>query len=282
MRFVDLTKFEPSSEWKERAQRAQQEVAVLDNDERSRVIKNRHQIWGELKPCLEKLAHKKCWYCEARQERSDMLIDHFRPKSRVNKKDCEDHHGYWWLAFDWRNFRYSCTYCNSLRRDTATDRTGGKADRFPLRDEAKRCRTPTDLLSEEQSVLLDPTVRTDPGLLWFDEDGSAHPKYLENTAPWPHRRAKESIDIYHLNHSDLKEARQRVCNACRRRVGEGDEAWKEARQGSSRAEEKFQKAFEDLEELMAEDAEYSAAARATVMGLRSADRPWLDTVLTGI
>ncbi len=211
-----------------------------------------------------------------------MLIDHFRPKNRVGEEGCEGHPGYWWLAFDRKNFRYSCTFCNSRRRDSETDRAGGKADRFPLRDEAKRCGTPTDLLSEEQPVLLDPTVRTDPGLLWFDEDGSAHPKYLENAAPWPYRRARESIYLYHLNHSDLKEARQRVCNACRRRVGEGDEAWKEARQGSSRAEEKFQKAFEDLEELMAEKAEFSAAARATVMGLRSADRPWLDTVLTGI
>ena len=63
----------------------------------------------------------------------------------------------------------------AVRRDDETDMTGGKADRFPLRDEAKRCWTPADLLSEEQPVLLDPTVRTDPGLLWFDEDGSARP-----------------------------------------------------------------------------------------------------------
>ena len=282
MRFVDLTKLELPSGWEERAQEARREIAALDNDERSRAINNRRRIWRELKPCLGKLTQKKCWYCEARQERSDMLIDHFRPKNRVGEEGCEGHPGYWWLAFNRKNFRYSCTYCNGLRRDDETDMTGGKADRFPLRDEAKRCWTPADLLSEEQPVLLDPTVRTDPGLLWFDEDGSAHPKYLESGAPWPYRRARESIDIYHLNHSDLREARQTVCNTCRRKVVEGDEAWKEASQGSSRAEEEFQKAFEDLEELMAEKAEFSAAARATVMGLRSAGRPWLDTVLTGI
>lgn len=282
MRFVDLTKLELPSGWEERAREAQREIAALDNGERSRAINDRHRIWGDLKPCLGKLTQKKCWYCEAIQERSDMLIDHFRPKNSVGEEGCEGHPGYWWLAFDRKNFRYSCTFCNSRRRDAATDTTGGKADRFPLRDEAKRCRTPDDPLSEEQSVLLDPTVRTDPGLLWFDEDGLAHPKYLENTAPWPYRRAKESIDIYHLNHSNLKDARLIVCNRCRRKVGEGDAAWEDFSQGSTRAEEQFKRAVEDLEELMDENAEYSAAARATVMGLRSVDRPWLDTVLTGI
>ena len=284
MRFVDLTKLELPPGWEERAQRALQEVSDLDDDNRASVISRRKAIWTVLRPELGKLSDKKCWYCEVKvkPERSDVPIDHFRPKNRVNKKDCEGHPGYWWLAFDWKNFRYSCTHCNSSHHDTTTDMTGGKADRFPLRDEAKRCRTPADLLSEEQPVLLDPTVITDPGLLWFDDDGSAHPKYLKSTAPWPYRRARESIDIYHLNHSNLKEARQIVCNKCRRKVVEGDEAWKDLSKGSIRAEEQFKKAVEDLGEFMDENAEYSAAARATVMGLRSADRPWLDTVLTSI
>ena len=279
MRFVDLMKLELSPEWKERAQQARQEVARFDSDRRSSAVNRRSAIWTGLRLELERLSNKKCWYCEARQERSDMPIDHFRPKNRVGEEGCEEHPGYWWLAFDWKNFRYSCTYCNSRRRDAETDITGGKAGRFPLRVEAKRCWEPDDLLSEEQPVLLDPTVITDPGLLWFNDDGLARPTHSERHASWLHRRARESIDIYHLNHSDLKEARQTVCNICRRKVQEGDEAWTEYRRGSTRAEEQFKKAVEDLEELMAENAEYSAAARATVMGLRSVDRPWLDTVL---
>ena len=282
MRFVDLTKLELPPGWEERAQRVLQEVSYLDDSNRASEINRRSTIWTALRSELAELSNRKCWYCEARQERSDMPIDHFRPKNRVGEEGCENHPGYWWLAFEWENFRYSCTYCNSRRRDVKTETTGGKADRFPLRDEANRCWTPDDLLSEEQPVLLDPTVRTDPGLLWFDEDGSAHPKHSESNATWPYRRARESIDIYHLNHSDLKEARQIVCNTCRRKVGEGDAAWEDFSQGSTRAEEQFKKAVEDLGELMDENAEYSAAARATVMGLRGADRPWLDTVLTGI
>ena len=282
MRFVDLAKLELPSRWEERAQQARQEITDLDDDNRAPAINRRSAMWTALRSELEKLSNNKCWYCEVRQERSDMPIDHFRPKNRVGEEGCENHPGYWWLAFNWKNFRYSCTYCNSPRRDAETGTTGGKADRFPLRDEAKRCWTPDDSLSEEQPVLLDPTIRTDPGLLWFDEDGSAHPTYLKSDAPWLYRRARESINIYHLNHSDLKEFRQRVRNKCRRKVGEGDEAWKEFSRGLPRAEEQFKKAVEDLEELIAENAECSAAARAIVMGLRTADRPWLDTVLTGI
>ncbi len=207
-----------------------------------------------------------------------MQVDHFRPKNRVSEEDCGNHHGYWWLAFDWRNFRFCCTYCNSRREDLTTGTMGGKADRFPLRDETKRCRTPEDLISDEQPVLLDSTVRADPALLWFDEDGTARPNTNDEKS-WPYRRAKESIEIYHLNHTGLKEARLEVSRDCQRMVGEGDEAWKEYSQGSPVAEEKFKQAVEFLGERLTDNAEYSAAARSTVMGLRSGDRPWLDTLL---
>ncbi len=279
MRFVDLTKLELPSGWEERAQQAQREIAALDHDERSRAINNHHRIWGELKPCLEKLAHKKCWYCESKQIRSDKDIDHFRPKNSVDEKDSSDHPGYWWLAFDWGNFRYSCTYCNRQRTDSGT--TGGKGSRFPLHDETKRCRTPQDLLSDEQPVLLDPTEETDPGLLWFDNDGIARPTSRDSDS-WLHRRAKESIEIYHLNHVDLKEVRQSICYDCTQMVGDGDEAWKEYEQGSLVAQTKFRRTLRDLKKRLAYDAEYSAAARSTVMSLRNRDRPWLEALLVGI
>ena len=281
MRFVDLTKLELPSGWEERAQEAQREIAALDNDERSSAINNHRQIWGELKPCLEKLAHKKCWYCESKQVRSDKDIDHFRPKNRVDEKGCENHPGYWWLAFDWENFRYSCTYCNRLRTDSNTGTTRGKGNRFPLHDEAKRCWTPQALLSDEQPVLLDPAEEADPGLLWFDEDGTARPT-SRDSASWLYRRAKESIEIYHLNHTDLKEVRQSVCKDCTQMVEDGDEVWREYEQGSLVAQTKFRKTLEDLKKRLASNAEYSAAARATVMGLRGENHPWLDALLAGI
>ena len=281
MRFVDLMKLEFPPEWKARAQQAQQEVASLNKNRRAAAINNRRQIWTDLKPYLEKLAHKKCWYCESKQIRSDKDIDHFRPKNRVDEKDSKNHPGYWWLAFDWRNFRYSCTHCNRPRMDSTSGTTGGKGSRFPLHDETKRCRTPQDLLSDEQPVLLDPTEEADPGFLWFDKDGTARPT-SKDPASWLYQRAKESIEIYHLNHTDLKEVRQSVCSDCTQIVRNGDDVLREYERGSLVAQTKFRETLKDLKKRLASNAEYSAAARATVMGLRGENHPWLDALLAGI
>jgi hypothetical protein len=279
MRHIDLGKVQRPPGWDERAQCATLEVSALTDGARHEAINNRRDVWTELKPYMEDVSAKKCWYCESREVRSDKHVDHFRPKNRVGEVGCEGHSGYWWLAFDRKNFRYSCTFCNSRREDRDTGCIGGKGNRFPLRDETRRCRQPNQALSDEQPVLLDPTVEADPGLLWLDEDGMARPSYPEEAAPWPHMRARESIAIYHLNHTDLKEARLAVCNECKRIVNDGDEAWREYIQGAAVAQDRFAKVVTHLKELLGYRAEYSATARCTVMGLRSSDRPWLDSVL---
>jgi hypothetical protein len=127
--------------------------------------------------------------------RSDNAVDHYRPKSRV--AECPKHPGYWWLAFDWTNYRFSCTFCNSLRRDDQTESLGGKKDRFPLRDESRRAFGPDDTLDDEEPVLLDPTWFGDPPILWFDEDGRAteNPS-VASEGSFPHARATVSIEAY--------------------------------------------------------------------------------------
>jgi uncharacterized protein (TIGR02646 family) len=279
MRHVDLNSVQRPPGWDERAQRASQDVNGLPDAERHGAIKERRAIWSDLKLSLEQVSAKKCWYCESREVRSDKHVDHFRPKNRVGEGGCEKHPGYWWLAFDWKNFRYCCAFCNSSREDLATGNVGGKADRFPLRDEGRRCWQSTQPLSEEQPTLLDPTVEGDPALLWFDEDGMTRPSYSEEEAAWPHIRAKESIAVYHLNHTDLKEARLAVCTQCKRLIAEGDEAWREYTQGAGVAQDRFRRIVVQLKDLLSRNAEYSATARCTVMGLRSSNRPWLDSVL---
>src|SRR5207248_877805 len=109
----------------------------------------------------------------------DKHVDHFRPKNSLSKEDSPNHPGYWWLAFCLANYRYSCTFCNSRRTDSASGSAGGKGDRFPIRDEAKRCQSQTDPLIREEPALLDPTVPGDPLLLWFDQDGTARATYSE-------------------------------------------------------------------------------------------------------
>ena len=224
MRPIDLSKVKHPDGWHALAKVALEAVEVADDGDRTEIIGTKQRVWSDLKGALEDLSNKKCWYCEAIQVRSDKHVDHFRPKGHVSKEDSEDHGGYWWLAFDSRNLRYSCTYCNCRRIDVENQTTGGKADRFPILDEGKRCRNPTGLIGEEQPYLLDPTVPADPALLWFDEDGCAKPVTPDCHA-WPHLRATKSIEIYHLNHTDIKEKRQGVANHCKRLVDEAEEKW---------------------------------------------------------
>ncbi len=100
-------------------------------------------------------AHGKvCTYCGCHLPRNDRGdVDHYRPK---NLRDDLSHGGYWWLAYEFDNYRLSCSICNSSR----------KSDRFPLRRRARRV-TYQDRarLRREARLLIDPS--TDPVEEWL-------------------------------------------------------------------------------------------------------------------
>jgi hypothetical protein len=78
----------------------------------------------------------KCWYSEVPLEGADPNVDHFRPKGQVREVDADLQNlqttspGYWWLAFECRNFRLSSMHANQRRVDTDTN--GGKSDYLPV------------------------------------------------------------------------------------------------------------------------------------------------------
>jgi hypothetical protein len=172
LKYIDSTEIQEKlpEGWEDKAKEAYETVLAVSPEGRSGAINRFSHLWTQLKDILHSHFHGKCWYCEAIQERSDNAVDHFRPKNKVF--ECPKHGGYWWLAFKWLNYRYSCTFCNS-RRLNKDGVAGGKHDHFPLEEEQKRAYTPEDDLDAEQPLLLDPTCPADPGLLWFDEDGQA-------------------------------------------------------------------------------------------------------------
>lgn len=150
-------------------------------------------IWSNLSDLLSKLSNGKCWYCETKEDRSDNPIDHFRPKNKV--AECDGHPGYYWLAFDWRNYRYACTYCNSRRIDINTD--GGKHDHFPLLPPEiwNMCDTDSNV---EKPKLLDPCDIEDNSLLTFNIHGKAC-AINDDESSEEYIRADTSIKLYHLN-----------------------------------------------------------------------------------
>ena len=147
---------------------------------------------------------KKCWYCEAEEIRSDMPVDHFRPKNKV--EDDKDHEGYWWLAFDWENYRCACTYCNSRRNFEESE--GGKACQFPLANPTKRAYKSSDSFIDETPDFLDPFDPDDWKLLWFDNDGLPEPTSCANEDQ--KRKVKNSIDIFHLHETKIVRKRNKV------------------------------------------------------------------------
>lgn len=78
----------------------------IDDEE----IKKKH--WKNAKPQLKREASGKCAYCEAQADTTAHCdVEHFRPRSR-----------YWWLAYCWDNWLFSCQICNEVY----------KGDQFPI------------------------------------------------------------------------------------------------------------------------------------------------------
>lgn len=150
MRYIDLSKLTFPEGWIKIAKDAKTEA----NNDIKKINKKSH-VWSEIKSYLEKLSFDKCWYCECKQIRSDNAVDHFRPKGRVANTEPK-HIGYTWLAFDYENYRYACTYCKSKRKNSDTDETEGKGDEFPLINESKRAYIESDNIKLEKPILLDP------------------------------------------------------------------------------------------------------------------------------
>ena len=189
--------------------------------------------------------------------RSDNAVDHFRPKSR-----------YWWLALNYENLRFSCTFCNSRRIDREGGTEGGKGAEFPI---VGVLATGTDdSLDDEEAVLLDPCTEEDPDLLWFDDTGRpvANPIYKDQLDVA--ERVKMSVRLYHLDFGPLIVARRRkyldVLSACR----SGDAALKVFNSTGDRvARKQWWERVAEVNRLMNPKSPHSAAAKCAVLGLRS-------------
>jgi uncharacterized protein (TIGR02646 family) len=248
--------------------------------ERAEALRLGAPVWHALKEILASLSGGKCWYCEAEQARSDNNVDHFRPKGEVAEASC--HGGYWWLAFSLDNFRFSCTFCNSRRKDRETKKGGGKQDHFPLFDEKRRACKEDDPLANERPKLLDPTTEADPGLLWFEPDGRVIEYAVKTEAPDHHERANVSITLYHLNESKLVNKRKDLCNEIVRLIQEGDQQYREYLAGNAAGALGYESVLRRLRQRLRPQAEYTATAMAMVLANIDAKNKWLRAALSGL
>lgn len=209
MRWIckDDIEVELNAAWRKRASDALASVSAAPSQaDRKEILEKASsaKIWRDYYKLLPNVLKKKCWYCEAEKIRSDTPVDHFRPKGKV--EDDNDHDGYWWLAFDWKNYRCACEFCNSRRNFEKTK--GGKACKFPLVDPTTRAYSVTDVLAREIPDILDPFEQDDEKLLWFDGDGRPEPK--PNSTNNEIRKVKNSIDIFHLHETKIVRKRNDI------------------------------------------------------------------------
>ena len=118
MRYIDLSQINLNDSdvqnWLLKAQQNLNALMLLQtHQERAEHFKT-HSIWSDFKPILVKICGKKCWYSECFIEGDHGDVDHFRPKNRSldanGNVQLED--GYWWLAYDYTNYRLSCVERN--------------------------------------------------------------------------------------------------------------------------------------------------------------------------
>jgi uncharacterized protein (TIGR02646 family) len=252
--------------------KAEANLNEVTKQARTRAISKKNSIWSKAGQCLREIMHGKCWYCETFEIRSDMPVDHFRPKNSV--AECDGNHpGYWWLAFQWKNYRFSCTYCNSAR--DSEDSKGGKQDHFPLVDPSMRAWNKDEDHLKEIPELLDPCDPDDPSLLFFNDQGRpvANPASATVDAQ---RRVKSSVRIYHLDHPRLNRERKRIAIKIREKVQLIIRL--DAQSILTPGEIELRKdALREIVRHVRGSAAFCTSARCTLSGFR--DLPWVEQMM---
>ena len=260
MIYININGKNPRGDWCRRAEELTEQLKNLHtHEERKRLIESKRHMWKELKDWLLELSNGKCWYSEAKELVSDYHVDHFRPKNRAKQLDGDEREGYWWLAFDWKNYRISGSICNSLHCG-ADGETHGKADYFPLKNGCIPANSPDCDLEDELIYLLDPTDPDDPILLTFDESGYAKPSADEGTFRFI--RAEETIKLLHLDFYRLVDERKKIWNKCNRLINMAQNLMeKESVSSNARLKE----TFKDIREMTSPCSELSSTATACLL-----------------
>lgn len=168
-------------------------------------------IWSKVKPVFMKLQHNKCVFCEQRLEGGPYGpvawdLEHFRPKSSVIAWPDPSRHpdltydvslgealdtGYYWLAYELRNYAASCKVCNSIF----------KLNFFPVASPRVAPGCAVEDLLTEKALLCYPLGE-------LDEDPEELVTFVLTTAVPTHRAGGQAerggiiIDFFGLNKRD--------------------------------------------------------------------------------
>lgn len=252
------------------AQRAQENLEALPDEQRKDFIKKKSHIWRSFAKYLAKMSHGKCWYSESKDAGANFDVDHFRPKAEAKRTEAiTDAEGYAWLAFDWENFRLSAQNCNRLN----TDDSGvvvGKGSWFPLLKDSPKATWGNRCVDDEKIVLLDPVVQNDLTYIDFDDNGRfTHSRLCVGQ---PAFKIRESSTIYGLNLEKMREARFQVMREAKELLETIQQSAEDLDPlGDDAPMRAIERQIEQLQAKTRADAPFSSAVRAQLKKLGADD-----------
>ena len=254
VKYIDLENETPDPEWLRKSDELTRRLIELheagDIPARNKLIDDNARHWGQIKNWLLRLSHHKCWFSEAKEIYSHLDVEHFRPKKEAKDLNGNTRDGYWWLAFDYRNYRI----CGNV----GNRKKGGW---FPLQENSLLSTYDKPCEESETPYLLDPTDPVDVTLIAFDEEGNARP--APDISDWEKERVEVTIDRLKLNAHDILPAeRRKIWTMMSREIDQFLRfSGRCAKGGNPAARERACEHARRIREMTREDAELSSVAK---------------------
>lgn len=258
----------PPQEWIDQAEEITRQLREAGSPEARRAILDENEgFWRNdiLRDWLLKQFHDKCWYTEANESVSPLHVDHFRPQKRVSDLDKNRSEGYWWLAFQWENYRISGHLINTK-----------KGDCFPIIEGARaNCDDPVSL-THEAGLLIDP-ITQDANLISYErDDGDCIAVPSAGADEVDTHRAQKTIEIIGLNRIPrLNKKRRKFWDQCLSQIQNYQSASTAASQYTKRIYQEL--ALTSLKGMVTYDKEFSSIAKACIR--KNAPEPLAASVL---
>jgi uncharacterized protein (TIGR02646 family) len=216
---------------------------------------------------LEAMFGGKCAYCEGYYDKSEPVdVEHFRPKAGFVCGERLEIPGYYWLAAEWSNLLPSCIDCNRGRTQEfarVPAHVSGKANKFPIADEARRAHGPGEE-RYEKPLLLNPCEEDPEAHLLFTDDGHVDP--ARDRRGRQSRKGKASIEVFGLDRDPLVRARKRVLKKLAAAIRHLEVLARqlEKHPGDSELEKALDDASYELAEFTWPEAEFAQMSRRVV------------------
>lgn len=258
----------PPSRWVSLSSKRISALDLLTTQKERSAYLSKYNSWSVLKVWLAGISNQKCWYCEVDSLRAPCDVDHFRPKLDTTVfRTAIGHSGYYWLAYQWSNYRLSCIRCNRPEKDK--DILHGKANEFALRCETKRCKDAGEGIADEEPTLLDPCCESDTLLLAYTLDGEVKPAAEVGT--WEYERASYTINVLGLNDFRVPEDKKKRWRALADFIEVID------KKGNSLPKKLQDSIMGRLKDHVDSGHEYSSFFRSVIGTHR--DKDWIDDII---